>query len=163
MKPKKYSLKDLFRVLFTDDPSQFTEFKNEYGINSVEKQDKRSLLMYCILQKKENFAIDIIKENVDINYQDKQGYSALHFAVQENLQNIVFALLDKNADVNISDINGNTPLWRAMYNRRIINHSIILALLKAGADINKQNNYGIAPSKYLDDSVEDIIKWLNNK
>jgi len=162
MNQKKFALKDLFKVFFTEDHSRFLEFINEYGVNSVEKQDKRSVLMYCILQKKENFALELIHNGADINYQDKQGYTALHFAVQENLHDVVSSLLTNHADVNKSDINGNTPLWRAMYNRKVISHSIIIALLTAGADINKQNNHGIAPSKYLDDSVEEVIEWLNN-
>jgi ankyrin repeat protein len=162
MNIKKFTLKDLFKVLVTDDHSLFTEFVSEYGINGIEKQDKRSILMYCILQKKNEYAIELIENGVDLNYQDKQGYTALHFAVQENSNDIVFSLLANGAKIDISDINGNTPLWRAMYNRKQINHSIIIDLLKAGANIHQQNNYGIAPSKYLDDSTEDVNQWLKN-
>ena len=157
---KEFTLKELFQVLVKDDLSLFMDFVENFGINSVEKRDKRNLLMYCIVQKKENFAKFLIERGIHIDYQDKTGYSALHFAVQENCLDIVSLLISKNATVDITDNNGNTPLWRGMFDRKKINPQIIIQLLEAKADICRKNNYGIAPEKYLVDCVEDIKKWV---
>jgi ankyrin repeat protein len=159
---KEYTLNELFQVFVKNDSTLFTDFLNNYGVNSVEKKDKRNLLMYSILQKKENYAKLLIEQGINVDYQDKLGYSALHFAVQENCLDIVLLLIRKKASIDIVDNNGNTPLWRGMYDRRKIDHRIIIELLNAGADIHKKNNYGIAPEKYIDDSTEEVKIWMES-
>ena len=81
---KKYDLKDLMKVLVGNNSKQFDDFMESYGINCIEKKDGRNLLMYCILQKKNEYATKLINFGIDLNYQDKTGFSSLHFAVQEN-------------------------------------------------------------------------------
>ena len=160
MAKKEFTLSELFQILVKDDLSLFMNFVEQFGIDSVEKKDKRNLLMYCILQKKEEFAKFLIEQGINTDYQDKTGYSALHFAVQENCLDIVSLLISKNATVDITDSNGNTPLWRGMFDRRKINPQIIIKLLEAKADIYRKNNHGIAPEKYLVDCTDDIKIWV---
>ncbi|GHT22424.1 hypothetical protein FACS189430_04190 [Bacteroidia bacterium] len=161
-KQEEFTLKDLFAVLFKDDRLLFDDFVNQYGIDSVEKRDKRNLLAYTILQKKDDLSKLLIDSGININYQEKTGYSALHFAVQENNVDIVLKLIEKKSVIDIQDTNGNTPLWRALFNRQSTNPQIIISLLRAGADLNKENNHGIAPKKYLDLLPDDneIKLWI---
>ena len=160
MKLKEFTLKELYQVLLKEDTTLFTKFINDFGINSVETEDKRNLLMNCILEGKENYAKLLIEEGINLEYQDTLGYSALHFAVQENNLNVVQLLIGKNANVNISDNNGNTPLWRGMYD--MSDSQIIIELIKAGADIKKKNNHGVSPEEFLEDLPEDVKLWVEN-
>ncbi|MDR2232309.1 MAG: ankyrin repeat domain-containing protein [Tannerella sp.] len=162
MQLKEFKLKDLFMVMEKNDLSSFNNFVKTYGINSCEEKDKRNLLMYSIIQKKDVFSEELINWGIDLNYQDKQGYSALHFAVQENNLYIVDYLLKKEVDFDIVDINGNTPLWRALFNQKKIDNNIIISLLEAGADLNKHNNHGVAPLKFIKEDAT-YYSYLKNK
>jgi ankyrin repeat protein len=50
----------------------------------------------------------------DVSAQDKEGWTALHFAAQENLPEMAQVLIGRGADVNARDSDGATPLWRAV-------------------------------------------------
>jgi hypothetical protein len=77
-------------------------------------------------------------------------------------------LKNKEIIVDITDSYGNTPLWKAMFytykselnDRDVELENIILKLLEAGADINKSNNNGIKPNKYLDEKMEKINSFI---
>jgi ankyrin repeat protein len=145
----EYTLKNLMKMFVENDVKLFEEFIEKYGLNCTEKTDKRNLLMYCILQKKNEFAKILIEMGIDLNYQDSSGYSALHFAAQENNLEIITILIKNNIKIDLVDNNGNSALWRAAFNCKKIDREIIMELIKAGADIHKINNHGIAPEKFL--------------
>ena len=150
-KEQKYDLKDLMKVLLGNDIKEFNGFIEQYGINCIEKKDKRNLLMYCVLQKKNDYSKKLIESGINLNHQDSNGYSVLHYAVQENNLEIVTLLIKNKIEIDMVDKNGNSSLWRASYDRKKIDKRIIEKLINAGADIHKKNNYGIAPEKYLED------------
>lgn len=51
-----------------------------------------------------------IKSGLDVNYQDKNGYTFLHVAVMKSIFVLVEKLIQNNADVNATNIVGITPL-----------------------------------------------------
>ena len=153
---QEYEIKNLMKVLVGNNIKLFEKFIEENGINCVEIKDKRNLLMYCIIQKKNDFAKKTIELGINLNHQDAIGYSALHFTVQENNLEILELLLKSKATVDIIDKNGNTPLWRAAFIQNKIDKKIIELLINAGADINKINNHGIAPKKFIENLVSGI-------
>lgn len=84
----------------------------------------------------------LLKAGANSNIQSKDsGFTALHFAAQEGNLQIIELLIQANADVNSKDKFGNGPLWRAGKNERIGNF-----LIKNGADIFMENEFGISPS-----------------
>ena len=141
------------KILVGNNEKTLDEFIEKYGLNCIEKRDKRNLLMYCIIQKNNDFSKKLIELGINLNQQDTNGYSALHYAVQENNLEIVMLLIKNKIEIDLIDKNGNSALWRASFDRKKIDRKIIEELINAGADIHKKNNYGIAPEKYLEEII----------
>lgn len=99
----------------------------------------------------------LLQQGADVNAQDKEGKSALHYVVastrikteffeQEQVQ-LIDTLLHYGANPNIQDRNGNTVLAQALQST-IGQHIGILELeklLAGGANPNVQNNEGKTP------------------
>lgn len=60
----------------------------------------------------------LLANGAAINHQDRNGYSALHFAAQEKRYDAARMLLEKGAVLDIPDKYGNTPLWTAIFNSK---------------------------------------------
>ena len=86
----------------------------------------------------------LIENNANINHQDKNGYSALHFCAQEKSKDVVKILLNNNIDIELSDFYGNTALWTAVFNAKGDNE-IVELLLEQGANFNHKNKSDRTP------------------
>ena len=108
-------------------------------------------------------------DKINIDYQTKFGYTALHQAVLDGLY-FVELILEKNPSIEIRDIKGNTPL-EYLYDRIIEGsdyEDILIKLVEdANADINSQNNDGntllmkICGFKDTLDAVKVLVKLPN--
>ena len=77
---------------------------------------------------------------IDMNYQNKQGNTALMLASEGGHYHVVkLLLLNKDLNINIQDNNGVTALMFASGNGH---HQIVELLLSKDPDINIQNNDG---------------------
>jgi ankyrin repeat protein len=105
-----------------------------------------------------------INEGINIDAQDNNGWTALHFAANSNHFEIIDLLLEYKANPNLHDEQGNGPLWVAAMNAKGKYHGV-LSLLKSRADPNHKNNYGRSPiyiANLIDHGLEDIfIPYLN--
>lgn len=82
---------------------------------------------------------------VDVNAQDRDGYTALHYASINGHLKVVQCLLSVQSshglNVNLTDNQNRTALHRAIeHNRSAVAHELILKA--ANIDINIQNNHG---------------------
>ena len=103
----------------------------------------------------------LIKLGIDVNAQDKEGWTALHFAAQRQSVPAVKALLIAGADIEIKDSHGNTPLFRAVFNSQG-SGEIITMLLEAGANPDSENNYGVSPRNLAETIANyDIKQYFN--
>jgi len=85
--------------------------------------------------------VTLIKDGADVNYQNRAGLTALHFAVARNNFDVAKALLENGANPNIKDtMSGLTPIFYALNNQKMLN-----LLLEHKADSNIQNNIGQTP------------------
>lgn len=109
-------------------------------------------LIKAVLNKDDKLLKKILdsKDITIINYQDKAGFTALHFAIQENQYDYAVQLIEAGADFEIADMYGNTAIIRAVSSFKG-DGRIIKLLLSKGADINKENNYGVS-----------AIEWAKN-
>ena len=115
--------------------------------NSIIDQEDcqgRTPLMEAICCDNEEIAMLLIEFGANINKQDNNGWSALHFAAQESLVSIVKLLTKGGAIVDLKDINGNTALFRAIFSPQD-SGDVISLLISAGADSGLKNNYGVSP------------------
>jgi len=103
-----------------------------------------SKLENAVLQNNEKLVEQLLKNpKVFVNYRNKEGKTALHFAVDQKNTEIVRLLLAQGANPNISDNLGWTPLHIAA---QVNAFTIVQLLLDVGADINSENLQGQIPA-----------------
>jgi len=128
--------------------NDFNEIKrliNEYGVNCYDP-DKRTLLIKAASKGNLEVLEYLLEKGADVNFQDKGGYSSLHFAAQNRHENIARVLLENGADINIKDEYGNPPVWIAIFNAKG-DFSLIKLLVKKGAEITSKNSHGKSPKE----------------
>jgi len=144
----KLNEKELIKALMGNDFNDIKSIIGSAGINSTDR-DNRSILMNCIIENKIDFIKELLSyEGIDLNIQDNNGYSALHFAVQNGNLDVVSLLLENKADIDVQDNWGNTPLWRSV-NNYPDNREIINILIKYGANPEIKNNSGISAMQIM--------------
>ncbi|XP_044033928.1 caskin-2-like isoform X3 [Siniperca chuatsi] len=81
-------------------------------------------------------------KRLNINYQDSDGFSALHHAALTGTTELLSLLLEAQATVDIKDINGMRPLHYAAWQGKA---DSVLLLLRAGASVNSPSHDGQIP------------------
>ncbi|XP_055745721.1 caskin-2-like isoform X2 [Salvelinus fontinalis] len=81
-------------------------------------------------------------KRLNINYQDSDGFSALHHAALTGTTELLSLLLEAQAIVDIKDINGMRPLHYAAWQGKA---DSVLLLLRAGASVNMLSQDGHIP------------------
>jgi len=89
---------------------------------------------------------------VNVNYQNKDGRTALHFAAAQDNNQIVLLLLQHGADINCSDFQGWTALHAAVNANAF---DVVTTLLKNKADSSIENTES---KKAQDYAKNDIMK-----
>jgi ankyrin repeat protein len=92
----------------------------------------------------------LIGHGANINAQDNQGATALHYAARQDESDLVKWLYSRKAGVNECDHNGETPIFWAMRNVEIYDKHVklpatIQTLLDLGADDHIANLHGQTP------------------
>ena len=77
---------------------------------------KRIELIEAVLDSNINQVEVLISQGTNLNEQDINGYTALHYAAQNYHLDIAKILLKNHANVDICDQYGNTPLFKAVFN-----------------------------------------------
>ena len=124
--------------------------------------DARTPLIHAIFKGKEKIVSWLLAKGANINHQDRNGWSALHFAVQEKRFEMVEYLLQHGASVHLRNVYGNTPLWHATFDSRG-SYDLVRSLLSHKADPNSKNAANRSP---LDLAVQignvDLATILRN-
>ncbi len=124
------------------------EVKNILIENKIDLEDSylRTPLIWASFYNNVDLLIWLIDNRANINHQDKNGYSALHFVAQENCKNVAEILLNNGIDVELEDFYGNTALWTAVFNAKG-NNEIVELLLDSGANFNHLNKNNKTPKE----------------
>ncbi len=112
--------------------------------------------------EKVNFLLEIKDQiNLDINYKNHNGSTALSIALSNGYTEIVKLLLEKGVNTNIKDKRGYTPLLLAS------NYGfteIVKLLLEKGDDVNIRDEEGnTALSFALKNGYTEIAELLKSK
>uniref|UniRef100_A0A8C7CYM8 CASK interacting protein 2 n=1 Tax=Oncorhynchus kisutch TaxID=8019 RepID=A0A8C7CYM8_ONCKI len=81
-------------------------------------------------------------KRLNVNYQDGDGFSALHHAALTGTTDLLSVLLEAQATVDIKDRNGMRPLHYAAWQGKA---DSVLMLLRAGAGVNGVSQDGHIP------------------
>ncbi|XP_035253454.1 caskin-2-like isoform X1 [Anguilla anguilla] len=81
-------------------------------------------------------------KRLNVNYQDSDGFSALHHAALTGTTDLISLLLEAQATVDIKDSNGMRPLHYAAWQGKA---DSVLMLLRAGASVNGCSHDGQIP------------------
>ena len=77
--------------------------------------------------------------DVEVNHEENDSFTALHFAVQEGRRDVVEVLIDAGADIDARTSEGCAPLHYACGGGKL---AIVKVLVKAGADVCATYNEG---------------------
>jgi uncharacterized protein len=123
------------------------EGMDEYG---------RSPLHYAALRGNLAEVKQLISEGAQIDMQDDNGITALHFAVQDQRIDVVEFLLSLNANPNLLNQHGNGPLWTAVLSPKD-KTEIMEMLLAQGANAKQVNKNGNSPCKLANDIIKNGV------
>ena len=133
-------------ILLSEDIDMLSTYILGNDIDYPIYRDGTTLLMYGITRDIYKSVEFLLKNGANVNIQDNDGWTALHFAATalNNSEIYTKLLLDHNADVSLRDSYGNTALWRATFDSR--GFGGVIKLLRAhGADPFLKNNYDASP------------------
>lgn len=152
---------DLIQISSDVEDSDLNKIKSlieSHGIDAYDP-DKRTLLIWASIYGKIELLNWLIENKANINYQDKNGYTGLHFAAQEKNIDVTNLLLINQANPNIVDAHGNSPLWTAILNSKG-NFVIVKLLMNYGADANHKNRYDRSPNDMAKSIYKEVINEL---
>jgi len=111
----------------------------------------------CNDENYNNLSKIIIDRNLDLNHQDKLGYTALHAAISNQNESVIKMLLDTNVNVNTVNINSYTPLMTAVEFKL---PNIVKLLIDKGVDTTVKNKNGNVALELIfhDDIDENSLK-----
>ena len=118
--------------------------KSGVNINARDRMG-RTPLMYAIIDGTGAiFDLILAQPGVNIDHQDTNGDSALHFSAQCYKNHEAQSIIRAGGAIDLVDKYGNSPLWRAVFNSKG-RGDLIVTLLAAGADANRKNKNGKSP------------------
>ncbi|KAK4880295.1 hypothetical protein RN001_008441 [Aquatica leii] len=116
---------------------------NGADLSVVDSATGNSCLHYLVKEIEDEIISDVVAKGANINVQNNNGDTPLHFAIKYGYPCTLQLLLALGADANIGDYaNGSTPLHWAVAMRKT---NSVQLLLENGADANKENNEGETP------------------
>ncbi len=135
---------------------------NNLNINNINNNNlNRELLIYSKKGYKEKVLEIISQENLDINYQNENGWTALHYACDEGNLKIVEILIKAHSNVNIKNNDKKTPLHISVTRGYF---DITKLLIENGGDLlaidNEKNNLIHLCSMY---GHNELLNYLLNK
>ena len=109
-------------------------------LNAVDREQfRRNLLMLAALHGYQSLLLEILgRPEIDVNYRDSKGYTALALAATTTHISVVKILLNY-VDVDLPNNIGSTPLIIAAEGGK---HEMVMEMLKHNADWRLQNHDG---------------------
>ena len=137
-------------------------------VKSVNINDKDefgySILHSAIAADLDEAAIYFIYNNGNLNIQDNEGNTGLHYCAEYNNLIIAKLLADKGARFDMSNGHNNEPLWTAVYTSRPTEQAMLDLFLQYTDRVSTVNKYGKTPLDFAKiKGDESVIKALESQ
>lgn len=113
--------------------------------NTIEEGDQWNFLHLALVSvafpPDPNIVRHLIDLGVDVNAEDREGWTPLHFAVRTKNSTVVKMLVDAGAEVDSVNDEGITPLHQCLLEQSC-NLDVVEMLLAAGADPDNDRGGG---------------------
>ncbi len=114
------------------------------GLDKVSAGEPSQELIQAAEAQDINLVKTLLAQNMAVDAQDDDGYTALHYAVLKSNVPMVKLLLDAGADPNKANRFGNTPFYYS-FSQGEPNIALTQLLLDYGADVNQRDKIGTTP------------------
>jgi len=134
---------DLFQVVRRGDIGQFNDVFQVDDID-IENEFGQNLLHEAIASKKYSIAEKLISLGIDVNHQDNNGQTPLHYSAIHGDRKVAKIILENRGMLDIEDKYGNEPLWHAVFNARG-KYDMVNLFMSGIPDVNHKNKNGKSP------------------
>lgn len=155
--------RDVILSIERRDLEQFYSLVKSVSINGKDEYGD-SILHSAIATGLDEAAIYFINNNGDLNIQDNEGNTALHYCAEYNNLIIAKLLADKGARFDISNRHENEPLWAAVFSSTPSDQGMLDLFLQYTNRVNTVNKYGKTPLDFaIAKGDYTVIKALESK
>ncbi len=159
----KLTTEELFEMILLHKSEEFMKIINKIEDINCLSESRANLLQQAISERQFVIAQELIEKGINIDNQDENGMTVLHYLPFYFDMNIGRLLLKKGANVNIKDSHGNNPLWYSFSNNKC--NELSKLLVAAGADIYSKNIHGKSvfdkTLKFEGEALEKVKALLN--
>jgi len=134
---------DIFQIVGSGEIANYYAIIEKTDLNSV-NQYKQNLLQIAIAKEHVEIGLDLISRGIDVNNQDTNGKTALHYAAEYNSVKLAAAIIMNGGDVNIIDSYGNNALWTATFNTKD-DYRLLKLYVSSGGNPTNKNLSGRSP------------------
>lgn len=153
---------DVFQVVRRNSEAEFYSVIGTIDIN-VANEFGQNLLHEAVAAKNTKFGLELIKRGIDVNHQDSQGQTPLHFTGIHQTEELARAILAAGGNPSIKDVFGNTPLWSAVVKPKR-NYEIVHLIMQHRPDPNSKNKAGKSPLDFAKQiGSERLIAMLEGR
>jgi len=146
---KTFTLSDAYGMIDREDIEMLDHF-TDHSLNLIRSSGDDSLLMKACYKGSINCVQYMIDVGIDINYQARDGVTALincaHAQWSEKIKQIIQKLILAGADPNIRNNDGYTVLDLAFSKKKV---ELIRELIELGANPSKVKINGMGPLEYV--------------
>ncbi len=125
--------------------------------------NKKEELFYMISHHELEKVKNELKENLDLNYRDKDGSTYLHVAVINYDYEITKLLVELGAEINCIDNSGNTPLEYAVGKADEKSRKIAKYLIDKGADLDLKTGKYSAREMIVMFEDDELIEYIKER
>ena len=134
----------LYGIIINKGPDELIDFI--HGSNLCGKELNK-LAIYWAVQRSRLWAIPILAEHVDVDWENDFGNTALYFARMHPLE-YTQTLVEYGANVNASNWRGESPLHYASLSNNL---GVVQYFIDNDADVNARTHSGATPLTYAND------------
>lgn len=152
---------NVFQIVRFKELENLKKIVNETNVNRFVNEYKQNLLHEAVAYDALEILNYLLYCNININKQDDEGKTPLHYSLDHNNYELTKLLLNtKGIEKDIKDQYGNNAMWVAVFNADG-DYDIVKFLKEYGIDSTSKNNSDRSPldlaKQFDDDEMIEIL------